>query len=179
MIKINFEILKEGDILNFKTAGIGGFLIRYGTNGNVNHSALFIDKKNNEIIEALGSGIKRNNLEKVLKNKNILNLDILRYENLTAKELECIKIYAQSRVGKKYDYRQIIGLSIRNLFKKFTTIKFWWNKNLLDSKDKDICSELVYNAYQSIQIKLLDKKNEGLIVPCDFEKSPYLTKINY
>lgn len=173
------EFLKSillSDILNFNTKGFGSALIKWGTNSEVNHSAIYVGGGNNNIIEAtMKHGVKKTDLKDYLDNKKVIKINVLRKDDLKLYQAEKIKQYAYSRLNTAYDKLQIIGLAIRLGIKKILNKTFFWKRNLLDQSKKDICSELVYNAYQAAQIELVSQKDESLVTPEDIEKSKYLT----
>lgn len=70
---------------------------------------------------------------------------------------------ALTMVGVRYDYKQILGLYLRLVFRKDSTT---FNK-----ANKYICSEIVDNAFIAADIPRRDNSNLGDITPQElFEK---------
>jgi uncharacterized protein YycO len=178
-MKLNLPALHCGDIVNFRSRGFFSKIIRFGTGGDTNHSAIYVGGGRQYLIEALGKGVKKTRLPSRVKKKDTERVVVLRYEKLTVNEAEIIKDYAYSRIGVKYDWRQIVGFGIWCFGRIFLGKKFWEKHkcNPFDTKEKDICSELVYNAYQKAGIKLCPEKNESNVTPADLERSLLLKKI--
>jgi len=178
-MRLKIGNLQAGDIINFRSKGFFSKLIRFGTGGYTNHSAIYVGGGHQYIIEALAKGVKKNKLSKRVKAKDVEAVIVLRYPPLTVEQAEIIKSYAYSRIGVKYDFKQILGFTIWCFGRIFLRRK-WWERskyNPFDSRKKDICSELVYNAYQKAGITLCPNKDESNISPADLERSLLLKKV--
>jgi hypothetical protein len=100
---------------------------------------------------------------------------VLRCETLTEGQRRLIIKYILNRVGTPYDYKLFIGLALNTVLKKLHVyrVKTHW-----DSPSKDICIELVIDAYRSIGIELLPDIKDEDIVPCDVLKSSKLKEVS-
>ncbi len=143
------------------------------------------------IIESVaGSGTIISSLETYNKE----HLRICRPNGLHYDDVQKIIKYAAEHLGYKYDSRHFFDLGrfyLRSIF-----IPRRWLSNLFKRQpkktDSEICSTLIGNAFRSIKFPILplikndDKnklmlieRNTKLLVPSDFDYSPYFDIIKY
>ena len=135
---------KRGDILACKNNSYLSKFIRFLTKSKFSHLAIIVNK--NEIIEAdgiIGHICYRN----ISEYKNYA--DIYTCDNLTDEQRNNICKYAISKVGQKYDYYLLFVLFVKQVFGVKIRIR---------DGEKDICSELVNDAYFNGAGVILSKK---------------------
>lgn len=149
--------IRPGDIIFYRPTGLIGWAISKITHSEYSHVALAIDSYN--IIEA----------DKFIKSRisNLYYVEdihrVYRVKGITDYERQQAVNNALTMVGVRYDYKQILGLYLRLVFRKDSTT---FNK-----ANKYICSEIVDNAFIAADIPRRDNSNLGDITPQElFEK---------
>lgn len=143
--------IKPGDIIFYRPTGFIGWAISKITKSEYSHVALAIDSYN--IVEADKFITSRiSNLNYVEKINSVYRL-----KNITDQQRQAIVVNSITMVGVGYDYKQILGLFTRLVFKRDSTT---FNK-----ANKYICSEIVDNAFILSDIPRKDNKNLGDITP--------------
>lgn len=132
--------MNRGSIIFVRRKGIISKLIRlFDHRGKFSHVAIAIS--DTEILEAdinIVSRVKKFNL-KEYSYYEILDL------GLSSEQQEKVVEISKAYIGKKYDYAQIFGYIIKNLFHLKGKILFNNPNNL-------ICSELVFNVLDHLGI---------------------------
>jgi len=117
------------------------------TGGIFNH-AFFVGKEA-DIIEAEANGIKKNKLEKYVKNED--GVLIFRLKHLPDNLKSMMLSFAYAQIGKKYDYKGLLSF----------VLPF-----LRQEENSYYCSEFVWDIYNIIGIKICEKK-DGRVSPAD------------
>ena len=123
------------------------------------------------------------------------HLRICRPTGISSKDAQAVIGYAISRVGKQYDIRQFVDLGRFLLRSRFIPYRIGSTlfKDKSNSTTNEICSEMVANAFASIDFPLLplikkDDENEAyqvirrntrMTTPSDFDYSPFFDIIKY
>lgn len=122
------------------------------------------------------------------------HIRICRPLGLSQQDAQTIVAYAIDHLGKKYNRRQIFDLA-RYLF-AHPLIPGRWKSSLFIKKNpahsnNEICSTLIAEAFSAIRYPILpvvagedgniefEEQNPNLIVPRDFDYSPYFSIIKY
>lgn len=153
------DSLKTGDVIQWKTYGLIGWLIRRFTKGNVNHTSLIVEvggyeglRERKFMLEAQGHGIVLTSLSKRLtEHKGEAYVLPLKSE-FNDKRIN-VGNWAFQQVGIKYDYD--------SLFAQMSG-KVW------AVADKYFCSEFNYFAWKNADIPMYNP--DGLAPrPCDID----------
>ncbi|MBV1914820.1 MAG: lipo-like protein [Pseudomonadales bacterium] len=122
------------------------------------------------------------------------HIRICRPRNLSHLDGQKIVAYLVHRLGMEYDVRQIFDLA-RFLFPWFIMPRRWRSSlftHNAGSATRTVCSTIIAHAFQSIQFPILPlikkdeekglqlfRRNPKLMVPRDFDYSPYFDIIKY
>ena len=122
------------------------------------------------------------------------HIRICRPRNLSHLDGQKIIAYLVQRLGMEYDVRQIFDLA-RFLFPWFIMPRRWRSSlftHNAGSATRTVCSTIIAHAFQSIQFPILPlikrdedhgiqlfRRNPKLMVPRDFDYSPYFDIIKY
>ncbi len=178
--KSDFEkimnIIKPGDVLLVEGKQRFSKAIKYLTQSNWSHSAIYIG--DGTLIEAdLKGGVQLIPLKEYMG----YHTRICRPKNISKVDIAILLNFVSSKVGWQYDIKHVSDLlkialnpksNIRNVFRKLGSP---------DPKEV-ICSSLIADAFHSINYPILPiKKAEGgyhkinstIITPSDFDLSPY------
>src|SRR5262249_27448512 len=139
---VGLKDLKPGDIILNTTEGIVSDGIKFFSNSNYNHAAIYIG--NGEVVEAVGQGVRRIKLTDFLNDDHLVRSMVLRNNNLTDSQRGAIADFAIKQVGKPYSVGGVIG---QGLHLKPN------NAGEFDRKDY-YCSQLVAAAYSSAGARL-------------------------
>jgi uncharacterized protein YycO len=156
--------MEKCDILLFRGKRLINKLIEFFTGSSYSHAALCLDEYH--IAEADWMGININHI-----NNNLDEFDVYRC-NLTKEQKDKIIEYTKNHLSCKYEYTELF----RYVLEKYLKIR------LPDSKNKFICSEFVYDAFQHAGVQLLEgdmltSKVLSVIAPSDLALSPLLEKV--
>ncbi len=124
------------------------------------HIALAIDLTNKRdpiVIEAWWNGVRRGKFSKV--HTPCTEFSVYSVE-VTEKQKEKIFEFAESQIGKPYDWLGILGFVL-------------FNPNI-ESKNRWFCSELVFAAFKKAGVELLKNTHPSEVSPRLFLKSPLL-----
>lgn len=139
-------------VLLFKGRGVFSQLIRWQTRSQYSHSAVLIEK--NTIIEAWsGSNTVR---EKLITDWR--DIDVF-YADCSLEQRKKIISFLRSKIGHKYDYSAVI---------RFIT------KSPTKNNERYFCSELVFEAFKSAGINLLERIDGSIVSPSLLSYSPKL-----
>lgn len=143
------------------------------------------------LIEAIiGEGVIISPLEKY---ENV-NLRLCRPKYLSPTDATTVREYAINKLGVEYYTRQI--LDIARFMYPYGFLPRRWRSSLFERKPgsvtKTICSTMLAEAFASVQYPIIPelrqddkgkivfyKRNSNLIVPRDFDYSPYFDIIKY
>lgn len=151
--------LRTGDLIFFKSYGsIIEKLIQFFTRSEYVHVACFTG--NNTIVEAMREGVREREFkESWLNEMNIVQ----RHKYATPVQLNRAINFMLSQVGKKYDFLGLVGIAYALVFKK--------KNNILDSKNRYWCSELVADGYHYSGLAVGCSKKTYKVSPADLIKS--------
>jgi cell wall-associated NlpC family hydrolase len=159
------EDLQAGDILLSAANGITSAGIRIVTLAPVSHAAVYVGDQ--EIVEAVGQGVRRRRLADVLDEEAVVVA--FRHPKLTPAQGEKIRAFALAKVGSHYDHlgimlqapfsieRRLCELplvpdAIRNAcIQGIATIQLGTPGN-----DRFFCSQLVLEAYRQAGLPITD-----------------------
>ena len=132
--------LQCGDVILMHNKGHIGKIIRrvlrFFQNDAVQYSHVAIAVSENNVTEALWSGIRIRTLEKSIEKASAAK--IIRYKHLTDEQKEWIEVRALSKVGTSYNYYRLVLQLFDNLFGTN-----WFTRRLRLTKDLNICSTYV------------------------------------
>jgi len=145
--------IKKGDVLAvFDTGSIGANIISDifpGISYDISHLALC--KSNKKCIEATLKGVVENNIHKY-KSSHVIAL-ICRPNDRNKEKINNMIDYAESKIGSKYSYKQILYI-FYSILRKYVGMS---TKSIdIDSK-KYTCSELVAEAFYSVYSEYIYK----------------------
>jgi len=183
------KIIKPGDVILVEGKQIFSKAIKYLTQSNWSHSAIYIGDE--KLIEAdLKEGVRIIPLQEYME----YHTRICRPKNLSEADLDIVLNFARSKIGGQYDTKHVSDLFKISLNPRLNLGKVLIKLGSSDPK-KAICSSLIADAFQSIHYPILpikkelggyQKINSTLITPSDFDLSPYfyiikptLEKFNY
>ena len=187
------EVLKTGDIVLVEGNTRISVAIKYLTQSSWSHACLFVgsdgDRAEKEtLLEAdLVEGARMVNL----KHYEEFNLRICRPVNLTEQDKKMLISFAKSKLGNKYDLKNVIDL-VRYIIQK-PPVPNRYRRSMIalgsGEPTKVICSTLIAESFQSIDYPILpgrdpEQGSEGVVpeyyrrhfthfTPRDFDLSPY------
>ena len=190
-------VLRRGDVLLVEGTSRFSTTIKYLTQSTWSHAALCVAEgeaaRGRELLEAdVVEGVRLVALSEYWS----LHTRICRPMGMTAEEIDAVVGYAMSRIGDRYDLRNIFDLA-RYLVQTPPVPSRWRRRMLaLGSGDptRAICSSLIAQAFQSVRYpilpdavlskspdprcvncyeELLHIRHHSLFAPRDFDISPY------
>jgi hypothetical protein len=201
--KFLYQTIQPGDVLLVE--GNSGFsmAIKYLTQSSWSHAALYVgdasetpsppNEKTNALVEAdVIEGVRAVPLSKY----QFVHTRICRPVGITSEDINKVIRYAVSRIGHRYDLRNIVDLA-RYLIKTPPVPTRYRRRMLaLGSGDptRAICSSLIAEAFQSVRYPILPEmeavkhkdriyatcrneifhiRHHSLFAPRDFDVSPY------
>ena len=172
---IDARALQPGDIVLTADNGINSMGIRLATLSPVSHAALYIG--DNQIAEAVGSGVRRRSVDAVLTDE--VTVVVFRHPKVTAQQAAAIKTFSQAQEGGKYNYfgimlqapftleRRLCELPlVPSLVRDFCIRGIAAVQLGLGRNDQFFCSQFVLEAYRSAGLPLTDA-DPRLINPGD------------
>lgn len=143
-----------GHVLLFRGHGVISALIRWQTRGEYSHAALLYPDKRT-IIEAWHrpSGVRRTQLA------SFDGVDVFAVPEID--DWTSVFAYAESRIGKKYDYLSVL--------------RFVTRKKPPEGDEREFCSELVFGALAT-KVRLLARIAAANVSPTHLSWSPCLVK---
>ena len=181
--------IRKGDVLLVEGSSRFGTAIKYLTQSTWSHAALCIREPGNggdELIEAdVIEGIRTLPLSQYWQE----HTRICRPAGLSDQDLEQLVTYACSRIGHRYDLKNIFDLA-RYLIQT-PPVPVHWRRRMLALGSGDptraICSSFIAQAFQSIRYpilpisapgstpnrEILHIRHHSLFAPRDFDISPY------
>ncbi len=172
-----FEKVKLGDVITCRGENNLGKVIRYITNSNQNHSALYIG--NQEIIEALSNGIVISNINERLDNpKEEIYID--RVKNFDINKTEELIEFAKTFLHTKYDWIGLLGIATKYTIKKcdLDWLITFWGRNKIENQRKLWCSEAIGVWYARFGIKFTSD-DTSYLTPGEIHNSPEIINISY
>jgi hypothetical protein len=191
--------IRKGDVLLVEGNSHISGVIKYLTQSTWSHAALYVglmvsktgEEQRHMLLEAsLEGGVAAVPLSKYFQ----FRTRICRPVNLSAEDCDSICRYAITRIGSKYDLKNIFDL-VRYLVP--LPVPQRWRRRMiaLGSGDptKLICSGIIAQAFQSVHYPILPKitlvesghareelmeiRHSSLYVPRDFDLSPYFAVV--
>ncbi len=157
--------LKKGDILACWDNSLISKIICWITKSKVSHIVIMYD--NALAVESWWNGVRIIKLSNLKKRCNFYGLTYLK---LTKEESNSIIKYLQNSYESKYDFIQTITIGLHKLF----------GFKIRNNNKKYICSELIWEAYNSVGIEIAPQVNEkDDVVPGDLLSSPRLNIIGF
>jgi len=141
--------LQCGDVILMQNKGFLGKIIRrildFFQSDEVRFSHIALAISEDEVAEALWSGIRRRSVEESIKKAHCVK--IIRFKNLTDHQREWIEQRAVSKVGTNYNYYRLLLQLLDNMFGTN-----WFTRRLRLSKEWHICSTYVAWVYKALGI---------------------------
>lgn len=110
----NFNNIKIPAILFFHSRiSILSWLVMYYTNSNISHTSMCLNK--NEILDATTGGVMKLSIEDYLDNKSYIYVHELEVDD---NKLNQMRVFANSKIGNKYNWFGVIALFLSTLFGK-------------------------------------------------------------
>ncbi len=156
--KINkiFDKIRPGDIIFTRSNDLIAKIIRFVTNGQINHCAIYIGNK--QIIESqLGVGVRRYYLEDYLNQKDTeVYYGLLK--DVSINQINEAIITAKGLLGRKYDLFGQIGVLVKILAVRleWTKVLHFYSKNITKDSNAFWCSELVAYSFGNNGTPLTD-----------------------
>lgn len=194
--------LRRGDVLLVEGSSRFATAVKYLTQSTWSHAALCVDDaagRNSadpasiELVEAdVVDGVRRVRLDRYAR----LHTRICRPVGLAPEEIDRIVVYAEARLGHRYDLKNVIDLA--RYLVQTPPVPTRWRRRMLALGSGDptraICSSLIAQAFQSIRYPILPEvvyrrsedpdcndcfgellhiRHHSLFAPRDFDISPY------
>lgn len=188
--KLLKKSIRPGDVLLVEGGQVFSTAIKYLTQSNWSHSAIYVG--NEELIEAdIKEGVRKISLREYENH----HTRICRPVGIDELDLENIFSFLEKRVGHQYDLKNVVDLA-RYLI-PLPPIPGRWKRDVLEFGSGDptkvICSSLISEAFQNIKYPILPqvtyvkangsqktqftKRHHTLFAPADFDRSPYFKVI--
>ena len=153
--------LKPGDVFLVHGTHVMSRIIRVVTDSHWNHATMYVG--NGNFIEANNYGVKARSVD-AYKEKDI---EVYRHKKIMGWQRKRIVAHALSKIGRGYDFFQILQLFFYYLF------GFRGNAREIGRGNKYICSELVAESYIKSGLQVYKKYNASQISPGDFPQSEH------
>jgi uncharacterized protein YycO len=156
--------LKPGDILACWDNSWISKIIRFITRSQVSHIAIMYDDE--MVIESWWNGVRIIKLSDLKKRSNFY---VMRANDVSDLQIEYIIDFLQDVYSKSYDFIQLVTIGLHKIF----------GINVKNSNTNYICSELAWEAYNSVGIDIapqIDSSDE--VTPGDLQTSPALKMTN-
>lgn len=167
--------LRAGDIILTADNGVKSVSIRLATQAPVSHAALYLG--NNEIIEAVGEGIRKRTIEALLEEE--VTVVAFRHPGVTADHVARMQAFADKNLGQKYNYMGIMLQSpftierkacelpvMPALIRDFCLRGVAFVQLGLGRSDQFFCSQFVLEAFNQAGLPLT-QADPRLISPAD------------
>ena len=174
-LMVNASALESGDILLSSSPGVFSLAIRAVTLAPVSHAAIYIG--NEEIVEAVGSGIRRQSTAEALAGNSVVVA--FRYPGIEPPHAAAIRAFALSQVGQPYNHvgavlqapfsiqRRICELPLVPEVVRDGCIRGIGAIQLgAASNDRFFCSQFVLEAYRRAGLPMT-KADPRLVNPAD------------
>ena len=186
-IELLTEAIRPGDVLLVEGKQRFSTAIKYLTQSNWSHVAIYIGKREDAEHELLEADLEKGVITIPLSTYATYHTRICRPVHLTDDDLESVIKYCLARLGHTYDLKNIFDLARYLLPLPPIPTKFKRSVLTFGSGDptKAICSSLIAEAFQKIKYpilphikkkkekKLFSKFHPSFFVPSDFDRSPY------
>lgn len=152
------KLLYPGDVILFSGTGFVSRGIKFFTNSEWSHAALYVGGGDGYIIEATQAGVEKTKMADVMLHAS--KICVRRYRGLTLEQVELLKDKAYSLIYDRYDYAQLLSLGVYFAFRK---VGLTWAALVRNLPGKMICSELVAVCYLTLPVKF--KARTKLVTP--------------
>ncbi|MFU2315655.1 YaeF family permuted papain-like enzyme [Rahnella sp. PCH160] len=157
-VSIGAEQLQPGDILLSSTTGVTSLGIRLFSLSGVSHASVYLG--NGEVAEAVGEGVQIVSLEQALSHSN--SMVSLRHPGFSDVQLQRLRFFAQSKRGKKYNYKGIVIIAPYTLSRRVCDLPVFFGKGRsqcfdtlatvqigdpADAQETFFCSQFVIEAF--------------------------------
>jgi cell wall-associated NlpC family hydrolase len=162
---VNADQLQVGDIILSSDNGLNSAAVRLWTLATVSHASIYIG--NNQIVEAVGEGVRLRSITAMLKDES--TIVAVRHPNFNSTHNEALYSFAKEQVGKKYNYVGILLQAPFSLERRACElplipelVRDYCIRGVaviqlgLGNNDNFFCSQLVLHAYQKAGIPLTD-----------------------
>ncbi len=195
-------ILRKGDVLLVEGSSRFGVAIKYITQSSWSHAALYVadalgaSPEGNESLVLVEADVKEGVRAVPLSRYHHNHTRICRPVELTAEEADAVVNYAISRIGHRYDLKNIIDLARYLIQRPPVPNRFRRRLLALGSghPTRAICSSVIAQAFQSVRYPILPDvvvresddpackdcyeeilhiRHHSLFAPRDFDVSPY------
>lgn len=151
--------LNAGDIILSSAAGPTSMGIRIFSTSGVSHAAIYLG--DNQVAEAVGSGVQIVTLEQVMQHNS--KVIVFRYPGLTPEHALAIRNFSEEKVGVRYNYNGVALMAPFMLTRKVCDLNPFsstFRNNCLntlakvqlgsddDAKGTFFCSQFVLEAYK-------------------------------
>lgn len=146
-------------VVLFKGRGVMSRLIEWQTNGDYSHAAL-LDEDNNTLYESWQTAGVRKKINWSVSDDP--TVDFFKFAHTKA-EADAIRSFAESQLGKKYDWLGVVRFVSRTQLRP-------------DAKEKWFCSEFVTAALAAAGIDLFKNTEPNEVPPDLIKRSVVLSK---
>ena len=186
-IELLTEAIRPGDVLLVEGKQRFSTAIKYLTQSNWSHVAIYIGKRDDAEHELLEADLEQGVITLPLSTYATFHTRICRPINLHSEDLESIILFCLARLGHTYDVKNIFDLARYLLPLPPVPTRFKRSLLTFGSGDptKAICSSLIAEAFQKVHYpivprleqvksrKRFKKFHPSFYVPSDFDRSPY------
>ncbi|HBS21615.1 MULTISPECIES: YiiX/YebB-like N1pC/P60 family cysteine hydrolase [Thalassospira] len=159
MKRINFKLLKPGDIILTARAGKTGKAIRFSTQGSVSHAMLYVQR--GSVIDSTPDGVQARNLQRELFDDEEEFFVFRLKEELPELRISQIVNFARSEIGTRYSKVEAARTVLGGPKKPRGRAEF--------------CSRLVARSYQIAGVQLVP--DHDYCSPEDLRNSPLLHEL--
>ncbi len=177
-VSVAQDSLLPADIIVSTTAARVSGAIRKITGSVVSHASVYIG--NGELIEAIGEGVIRRTLDIAIAQATLAVA--LRRRGITDGAADQVVRFAESNVGKKYDYAGLAGAGAKSHPGVACLISplgcYAALHGAFSSSNKFYCSELVLEAFRQADLPIIDDRSDTS-VPDDIVQAFYSHQLDF
>ncbi len=176
-VSVGVDFLDPADIIVSTTAAFVSGAIRKVTGSVVSHALVYIG--NGEVIEAIGEGVVRRTLDMAIAQATLAVA--LRRKGITDGAAEQVVRFAESNVGKKYDYGGVVGAGAKSNWGVCLISPLGCllgRHGAFSSSNKFYCSELVLEAFRRADLPIIDDRSDTS-VPDDIVQAFYSHQLDF
>jgi hypothetical protein len=158
-------MIQTGDIILVRgNMPIVSSLVRWFTNSEYTHVAMAVS---DELVIEIDI-----NKDLAIRPLTYDNYDVFRYKKgLSVSQQASLQYYATqvAKTSKGYDWLRILQFACEKLFR---------TKKTFNEVHRFVCSEIVDNLYDHINIDLVPEREDGNVTPGQLANSPKLIKVS-
>lgn len=168
-----FQNIQPGDIVGVRGENMIGKIIRWVTDSNVNHVALYIG--NGLLIEStLFYGVRILPLT-VYTSDPLSQVSVVRVKKFI--NTQNVIDYSYYFFGRKYDLFGQVGILALNMFRKMhLSWAVFWGKNRAVNENRLWCSEFIGELFDIENVKF-EAIDTSYLSPSDIINSPLVSKV--